>query len=101
MLQDALRETPAYQRILEEGREEGRQALQKELKQQQEALREAAFDVTLRRFPHLVGPAREYAKSVDDLCILTRFVVRMATIPTVEGAEVFLQIMIEESEETK
>ena len=32
MLQDALRETPAYQRILEEGREEGRQALQKELK---------------------------------------------------------------------
>ena len=89
--------------------------MQKELKQQQEALkkilqqhqvalqrlREAAFDVTLRRFPHLVGPAREYAKSVDDLCILTRFVVRMATIPTVEGAEVFLQIMIEESEETK
>jgi predicted transposase YdaD len=44
MLQDALRETPAYQRILQEGREEGREeereALQKELRQQQEALQQ-------------------------------------------------------------
>ena len=47
MLQDALRETPAYQRILQEGREEEREALQKEfqrrqkeLQQQQEALQQ-------------------------------------------------------------
>ena len=51
MLQDALRETPAYQRILQEGREEGReeerealqkefQRWQKELQQQQEALQQ-------------------------------------------------------------
>ena len=114
MQKDRLSDTPAYQRILQEGREEGRKALQKELQQQQEALqealqqqqvalqrlREALFDVMLKRFPHLADPTRDYAETVDDLSKLTRFIVRMATIPTVEGAEVLLEIMIEESKET-
>lgn len=103
MQKDRLSDTPAYQRILQEGREEGREALQKELQQHQVALqrlREALFDVMLKRFPHLAEATRDYAESVDDLYILTRFIVRMATIPTVEGAEVLLEIMIEESKET-
>ena len=54
----------------------------------------------LKRFPHLAEATRDYAESVDDLYILTRFIVRIATIPTVEGAEVLLEIMIEESKET-
>src|SRR5579872_1717202 len=40
MLQDALRETPAYQRILQEGREEEREALQKEFQRRQKALQQ-------------------------------------------------------------
>ena len=40
MLQDALRETPAYQRILQEGREEEREALQKEFQRWQKELQQ-------------------------------------------------------------
>ncbi len=107
MQKDRLSDTPAYQKILQEGREEGRKALQKELQQQQEALQEALqqqrdllFDVMLKRFPHLAYQTKDYAETVDDLSKLSRFLVRMATIPTVEGAEILLQIMVEESKET-
>ena len=99
MPKDRLSETPAYQKILREGRE----ALQKVLQQQQEALqqqRDLLFDVMLKRFPHLARQTIDYAETIDDLSKLSRFLIRMATIPTVEGAEILLQIMVEESKET-
>lgn len=94
MLQDALRETPAYQRILQEGREEGREALQKGLQQQQEALqkqRDILLDVMFDRFPLLARRARDYAKTVDDVSKLSLLSVKMAMAPTAEDAERILQ----------
>lgn len=69
----------------------------KEALQQQ---RDLLFDVMLKRFPHLARQTIDYAETIDDLSKLSRFLIRMATIPTVEGAEILLQIMIEESNET-
>lgn len=112
MLQDALRETPAYQRILQEGREEEREALQKVLQQQQEAFqqqqealqkalqqqqealqkqRDILLDVMFDRFPLLARRARDYAKSVDDPNKLLHLIVDMAKAPTTEEAERILR----------
>lgn len=90
-----------YDESFEKGLEKGREELRKTLQPHLQQLRRAAFDVTLKRFPHLANLASDYARSLDDLYLLTRLVTRMATIPTVEGAEIFLEIMIEESKETK
>jgi predicted transposase YdaD len=105
MLQDALRETPAYQRILEEGREEGREewlekgrreALQQQLQKQREGL----LDVMLERFPLLARRARDYAKSVDDPDKLLRLIVDMAKASTAEDAERILQDVEKGDKET-
>src|SRR5579863_1537136 len=121
MLQDALRETPAYQRILQEGREEGREALQKALQQQQEALqqqqealqkvlqqqqealqkqRDLLLDVMLDRFPLLARRAKDYAKRVDDLGNLSLLSVKMAMASTAEEAERILQDVEKGGKET-
>ena len=103
MLQDALRQTPAYQRILQEGREEEREALQKVLQQQQEALqqqRDLLLDVMLERFPLLARRARDYAKAVDDLAKLSRLSVKMAMAPTAEEAERILRDVEKGDKET-
>ncbi len=100
MLQDALRETPAYQRILEEGREEGREVL----RQQQEALqqqREILLDVMLQRFPLLARRIRDYAKTVDDLSKLSLLSVKMAMASTAEEAERILRDIEKGDKETK
>ena len=128
MLQDALRETPAYQRILQEGREEEREALQKEMQQQQVALqqqqevlqqqqvalqkalqqqqealqkqRDILLDLMFDRFPLLARRARDYAKSVGDPDKLLHLIVDIAKAPTAEDAERILQDAIKGDEET-
>ena len=101
MQKDGLSDTSAYQRIskkaFDEGYEEGRrEALRQQLQRQRETL----FDMMLKRYPHLARQTKDFAASIDDPGKLLLLIRRMATIPTVEGAEVLLQIMIEDSKET-
>lgn len=110
MLQDALRETPAYQRILQEGREEEREALQKEfqrwqkeLQQQQEALqqqRDILLDVVFDSFPLLARRARDYAKSIDDPIKLSLLSLKLAKASTAEEAERILRDIEKGDKET-
>lgn len=108
MQKDELSYTSAYQRALKEGydegfekgREEGHEKVREILRQELQRQREALFDVMLKRFPHLARPTRDYAETIDDPGKLLRLFGRMVMIPTVEGAEVLLQIMVDESKET-
>ncbi|MEO8970374.1 MAG: hypothetical protein ABI406_02100 [Ktedonobacteraceae bacterium] len=104
MQKDELSHTSVYQRAfkegydegLEKGREEARKILQQQLQRQRESL----FDVMLKRYPHLAHATKDYAETIDNSADLLRLTIRMATIPTAVGAEILLQIMVEESKET-
>jgi predicted transposase YdaD len=95
MLDEILRNTPAYQKILREGRaegleeglekglEKGRQvALQQELQRQREAL----LGVFRARFPKVECQAKKQMESIEDTSILLRLIIKMTTVPTAEEA---------------
>lgn len=87
MLGDFLRDSPAFQEVLEEGMEKGREEeLQRQLQQQRDAL----LDITFERFPALIHQAKEVADTIDDPAILLRMIVKMGTVPTTEEAKKLL-----------
>ncbi len=80
MLDEILRNTPAYQKILREGRQE---ALQQELQRQREAL----LDVIRARFPKVERQAKKPS-------ILLHLIIKMTTVPTAEEA---MQLLLDAS----
>ncbi len=91
VLDEILRNTPAYQKILKEGRAEGleeglekgrQEALQQELQRQRDAL----LDVIRARFPKIIRQAKKQVASIEDTSILLHLIIKMTTVPTAEEA---------------
>ena len=103
VLDEILRNTPAYQKILKEGRAEGleeglekgleqglekglekgrREALQRELQRQREVL----LDVIRTRFPKIERQAKRQVEHIEETSILLRLIIKMTTVPTAEEA---------------
>ncbi len=96
MLNDTLRNTKYYQKILKEGREEGleegleegiakgrREERQQELQRQREAL----VDIVLDRFPRMVRLFKKQADTIEDPSLLLRLIVKISTAQSSEEAE--------------
>src|SRR5258708_22394008 len=75
-MHDILRETPIYQEILKEGREEGL-----------EALRRAILDVFTQRFPKLTRMAKKQVVVVEDPELLRHVLVKVSVAHTAEEAK--------------
>jgi predicted transposase YdaD len=89
MLKDTLRNTKAYQKILKEGREKGRQ----------EALQQALLDVTEEHFPQIMHIVRQQVKAIEDPALLRRLIVKMTTVQTAEDAEQLFRAAIEDKKQ--
>ncbi len=84
MLKDPLRDTPAYQRFLKEGRELERQ---QNLEQQRQALRQMLLEIVQVRFPKLLHLTKGLATITSDPEVLERLIVKMGTAQTLEEAQ--------------
>ncbi|TMD92899.1 MAG: hypothetical protein E6I79_04385 [Chloroflexi bacterium] len=105
LLDEILRNTPAYQKILKEGRAEGleeglekgrQEALQREIQRQREAL----LDVIRARFPKIVRQAKKQVASIEDTSILLHLIIKMTTVPTAEEATQLLLDANEDEEQS-
>jgi len=82
-MHDFLRESPAYQWILDEGREEGRE----EQKAQGLAqMRQTVVEIVQERFPALAQLAEEVVATMDDLAQLRRLAVKLSSAQSAEQA---------------
>jgi predicted transposase YdaD len=84
VLDEILRNTPAYQKILKEGRQE---ALQEE--------HEALLDVIRTRFPKIERQAKKLVEGIEETSILLRLIIKMTTVPTAEEA---IQLLLDANE---
>jgi predicted transposase YdaD len=75
-MHDILRETPIYQEILKEGREEGL-----------EALRQAVVDIIAQRFPKLARLAKKRVAVVEDPELLRHVLVKVSVVQIAEEAK--------------
>ena len=75
MLKDILRETPAFQQILEEGREEGR-----------ESLRQKLLDLVQVRYDELSSLAQQQLPLIQQIEVLEDLFLKIAIAATVEDA---------------
>jgi predicted transposase YdaD len=83
MLKDPLRDTPAYQRFLKEGRELERQ-------QSLERQRQTLLEIVQVRFPKLLHLTQGLAAITSDPEVLERLIVKMGTAQTLEEAQAYL-----------
>lgn len=99
MLGDFLRDSPVYQKVLEEGMEKGlEKGLKKGLKKgiekgRQEALRvqrRTLLDIVQERFPELARLAKKQAETINDLEVLSRLTVKISIASTAKEAEQYL-----------
>ncbi len=86
-MHDILRETPIYQEILKEGREEGL-----------EALRQAVVDIIAQRYPKLARLAKKQVVVVEDPELLRRVLVKVSVVQTAEEAKQHL-LALDEADE--
>jgi predicted transposase YdaD len=75
-MSDILRETWAYQEIVQEG----------ELR----ALHQALLDIVQARFPEILPYTKKQTEGIEDTEILRRLIVKMSTVPTTEEALQYL-----------
>ena len=87
MLKDPLRDTPAYQRFLKEGRELGRE---EERQQNLERQRQILLEIVQVRFPKLLHLTKGLAAITSDPEVLERLIVRMGTAQTLKEAQQYL-----------
>ncbi len=83
MLKDPLRDTPAYQRFLKEGRELERQ-------QSLERQRQTLLEIVQVRFPKLLHLTKGLATITSDPEVLERLIVKMGTAQTLKEAQEYL-----------
>jgi predicted transposase YdaD len=91
MLKDILRETPAFQQILEEGREDGRETGRKEgleLERQRilQSLRQKLLDLVQVRHSELFSLAQEQLPFIQQVEVLEDLFLKIAIAPTLEDA---------------
>jgi predicted transposase YdaD len=101
MLYDMLRDTPAFQDIMNEGRQEGlEQGLEQGLergreegrKEGREALRQALLAIVQARFPspRIIRQAKGQAAIIDDPAVLQDLIVKASLAESAEEAERYL-----------
>jgi predicted transposase/invertase (TIGR01784 family) len=101
---DILQETPVYQFMTKEAREEGIQeglekGFEKGREEGLEALRLAIVNIARERFPKIVRLARKQVAVVDDLETLGQLVVKMSLVQTPTEAKQLLLALDEDEEE--
>ncbi len=77
-------QTPTYQKLVKQGREEG-------LEQGIEALRQTLVDVVQEHFPEIVTFAQKQVEGMEDLTLLRQLNVKMGTAQTIQEA---IQLLI-------
>ena len=82
-MHDILRETPIYQEILQEGREEERQ---QRLQDQCQTL----IKLVQMRYPEVVSLAKEQADVIKDPEVLQNLIAKMFAVSTLEEAVQYL-----------
>ncbi len=87
MLRDVLRDTWAYQEIMQEGRQERRQEQRLTL-----------LEVVQSRFPGIEPLAKKTVDSISDLAVLRRLIVKMSVVETEDKAK---QVLLEMSKDKK
>ena len=87
---DILQETPVYQFLTKEAREEGRQ-------EGREELRQVVVDIVRKRFPKVVRLARKQVAVVDDPAQLRQLAVDISVAQT--AAEVTQHLLAIDEEE--
>jgi predicted transposase YdaD len=98
-MHDILRESPYYQEILAEGREEGlEKGREEERREQLEALRQTVIDIVLERFPKMIRLTRKQVAFVEDPAILRHLIVKLSISQTMEEAKEHL-LKVDEDEE--
>ena len=71
MLQDILKDSWAYQELMEEGRQDARQ---QELRRQRQTL----IDIVLGRFPKIVRQVQKHIDMIDDPALLQSLIVKIS-----------------------
>lgn len=102
-MHDILRESPYYQEILAEGREEGlekgrEEGREEERREQLEALRQTVIDIVLEHFPKMIRLTRKQVAFVEDPAILRHLIVKLSISQTMEEAKEHL-LKVDEDEE--
>ena len=82
-MHDILRETPIYQEILQEGREEERQ-------QRLQDQRQTLIKLVQMRFPEVVSLAKKQADFVKDPEVLQNLIAKMFAVSTLQEAVQYL-----------
>jgi predicted transposase YdaD len=78
-MHDILRESPAYQWILDEGREEGREeGIQQGVQRGVQAMQQAAIDMVIARFAELESLARARITALSDLERLQHLIIDLS-----------------------
>ena len=80
MHNDIFAQTPTYQKLVKQGREEGI-----------EALRQTLVDVVQEHFPEIVAFAQKKVEGMEDLTFLRHLIVKMSTARTIQEA---IQLLI-------
>jgi predicted transposase YdaD len=101
---DILQETPLYQFLTKEAREEGLQeglekGRQEERREEREALRQMIVDIVRKRFPKIVRLAKKQVAVVDDPARLRQLVVDISVAQTAAEVTQYLVAVDEEEEE--
>ncbi len=81
-------QTPTYQRLVKQGREEG---LEQGREEGIEALRQTLVDVVQEHFPEIVAFAQKQVEGIEDLTLLRHLIVKMSTARTIQEA---IQLLI-------
>ncbi len=81
MHNDVFAQTPTYQKLVKQGREEGKL----------EGLRQAVMDVVEEHFPEIVAFAQKQVEGMEDLTLLRQLNVKMGTAQTIQEA---IQLLI-------
>ncbi len=90
MLYDVLQESKAYQKIKQEGREEGRKV------GELQALDQTILTIIQTRFPKIVRLAKKQTAVVDDPAVLQELITSLITTQTVEEARQHLLALDED-----
>lgn len=83
-MHNILRESPFYQEILQEGREEG---LEKGRQEKLQVLRETLLKVVQARFPRMVRLAKGQAAIIDDPAALESLIVKVSIAQDAKEAQ--------------
>src|SRR6266852_5196636 len=96
-MHNILRESPFYQEILQEGREEGLQeGLEKGRQEKLQVLRDTLLNVVQARFPKMVRLAKGQAAIIDDPAALEGLIVKVSIAQKAKDAR---SALLEEDDE--